>query len=189
MGPFDSAKLELVQQLPYCFGNSESGKMRFSFKSYKTLNILQGLCDFLNIKCLRLDDDSLVFLLSAKAGGVGLNLIGASRLILFDNDWNPATDAQAMSRIWRDGQTRDVHIYRLEDYTICQTHESLNCHCNGDGENVTSYDVAESARKINALMKWKHYKPPFDSNFLELACLENASDNLMYIFRHKTDTF
>lgn len=54
-----------------------------------------------------------VFLLSAKAGGVGLNLIGANRLILFDPDWNPATDVQAMARVWRDGQKKDVFIYRL----------------------------------------------------------------------------
>jgi DNA repair and recombination protein RAD54B len=54
-----------------------------------------------------------VFLLSAKAGGVGLNLSGASRLVLFDSDWNPASDAQAMARIWRDGQRRDVYIYRF----------------------------------------------------------------------------
>lgn len=53
-----------------------------------------------------------VFLLSAKAGGVGLNLIGASRLILFDSDWNPASDAQTMARIWRDGQKKSVYIYR-----------------------------------------------------------------------------
>jgi len=54
-----------------------------------------------------------IFLLSAKAGGVGLNLSGASRLVLFDSDWNPASDAQAMARIWRDGQKRDVYIYRF----------------------------------------------------------------------------
>lgn len=54
-----------------------------------------------------------LMLLSAKAGGVGLNLIGASRLIMFDCDWNPATDYQAMGRIWREGQTRPVFIYRL----------------------------------------------------------------------------
>ncbi|KAI0561156.1 DNA helicase [Gracilaria domingensis] len=54
-----------------------------------------------------------VFLLSAKAGGVGLNLIGANRLILFDPDWNPATDLQAMARIWRDGQKKPVFVYRL----------------------------------------------------------------------------
>ncbi|KAH8595647.1 SNF2 family N-terminal domain-containing protein [Bisporella sp. PMI_857] len=53
------------------------------------------------------------FLLSAKSGGAGINLIGASRLILFDVDWNPATDLQAMARIHRDGQKRPVKIYRL----------------------------------------------------------------------------
>ena len=57
---------------------------------------------------------SRVFLLSSKSGGTGLNLIGASHLILFDSDWNPATDAQAMARIWRDGnQASRVVIYRM----------------------------------------------------------------------------
>ncbi|KAL8675498.1 MAG: hypothetical protein Q9168_000010 [Polycauliona sp. 1 TL-2023] len=53
------------------------------------------------------------FLLSAKAGGLGINLIGASRLVLFDIDWNPATDLQAMARIHRDGQKRACFIYRF----------------------------------------------------------------------------
>jgi SNF2 family DNA or RNA helicase len=58
-------------------------------------------------------DASFLFLLSSKAGGVGLNLIGASRLVMMDCDWNPATDKQAMGRIWRPGQTKPVVIYRL----------------------------------------------------------------------------
>src|SRR5690606_28610616 len=57
--------------------------------------------------------EHFVFLLSCKAGGVGLNLVGASRLVLFDLDWNPATDSQTVSRIWREGQKRPVFIYRL----------------------------------------------------------------------------
>jgi DNA repair and recombination protein RAD54B len=52
-------------------------------------------------------------LLSSRAGGVGLNLVGASRLVLFDADWNPATDLQAMARVHRPGQTRHTFIYRL----------------------------------------------------------------------------
>jgi len=58
-------------------------------------------------------DKSFVFLLSSKAGGCGLNLIGGNRLIMVDPDWNPSTDLQAMARIYRHGQTKQCHIYRL----------------------------------------------------------------------------
>ena len=51
----------------------------------------------------------VIFLLSTKAGGVGLNLIGASQLVLVDNDW----DLQAMACIHHDGQKRPVFIYCL----------------------------------------------------------------------------
>ena len=52
-------------------------------------------------------------MLSSNAGGCGLNLIGANRLVMFDPDWNPANDDQAMARVWRDGQKKQVFIYRL----------------------------------------------------------------------------
>ncbi|MES1914023.1 MAG: hypothetical protein MHM6MM_006157 [Cercozoa sp. M6MM] len=54
-----------------------------------------------------------VMLLSSKAGGCGLNLIGANRLIMYDPDWNPANDLQAMARVWRSGQKKEVYVYRL----------------------------------------------------------------------------
>ncbi|KAI9342890.1 P-loop containing nucleoside triphosphate hydrolase protein [Obelidium mucronatum] len=54
-----------------------------------------------------------VFLLSSKAGGCGINLVGANRLVLFDPDWNPANDAQALARVWRDGQKKTCYIYRF----------------------------------------------------------------------------
>jgi DNA repair and recombination protein RAD54B len=54
-----------------------------------------------------------IFLLSSKAGGVGINLVGASRLCLIDQDWNPSHDLQSMARIHRDGQKRPVFIYRF----------------------------------------------------------------------------
>lgn len=97
----------------------------------QTLDLLELVLSKLNLSFLRLDGSTTsntrdqlvtkfnktpqcnVFLLSSKAGGVGLNLIGASRLILFDNDWNPLVDQQALARIHRDGQKRPVFIYRL----------------------------------------------------------------------------
>lgn len=54
-----------------------------------------------------------IFMLSSKAGGCGLNLIGANRLVMFDPDWNPANDDQAMARVWRDGQKKPCFIYRF----------------------------------------------------------------------------
>jgi SNF2 family DNA or RNA helicase len=84
----------------------------------ETLDLLQQLCSSRSWSCLRLDGScsvkqrqalvdtfndpshpSFVLLLSSKAGGVGLNIIGANRLVLFDPDWNPANDLQAMARV------------------------------------------------------------------------------------------
>lgn len=59
------------------------------------------------------DSKEFIFMLSSKAGGCGLNLIGANRLVMFDPDWNPANDDQAMARVWRDGQKKPCYIYRF----------------------------------------------------------------------------
>eukprot|EP00116_Pleurobrachia_bachei_P008938 sb/3469200/ len=98
----------------------------------QTLDLLGVLCQGMGLTFHRLDGKTAqtkrqelvdrfnsphnrtpVFLLSSKAGGVGLNLVGGSVLILYDIDWNPANDQQAMARIWRDGQKSNVIIYRL----------------------------------------------------------------------------
>ncbi|GAA6050956.1 hypothetical protein JCM3770_005342 [Rhodotorula araucariae] len=57
--------------------------------------------------------NQFVFLLSSKGGGTGLNIIGASRLVQVDSDWNPSNDLQAMARIHREGQKRTCVIYRF----------------------------------------------------------------------------
>ncbi|KAG2719222.1 hypothetical protein I3760_03G257800 [Carya illinoinensis] len=58
-------------------------------------------------------NDVFIFILTTKVGGLGTNLTGADRVIIYDPDWNPSTDMQARERAWRIGQKRDVTVYRL----------------------------------------------------------------------------
>ena len=71
-----------------------------------------GLGALFQIEGFALGDDP-VFLISQKAGGVGLNLTMADYVVLTDPWWNPAVEEQAVDRTHRIGQTRNVHVYRL----------------------------------------------------------------------------
>merc|ERR1719387_2557440 len=59
------------------------------------------------------DEDIFVFMLSTRAGGLGINLQAADTVIIFDSDWNPHQDAQAQDRCHRIGQKKQVDVYRL----------------------------------------------------------------------------
>jgi SWI/SNF-related matrix-associated actin-dependent regulator of chromatin subfamily A member 5 len=57
-----------------------------------------------------------IFLISTRAGGLGINLTAATNVVLVDQDWNPQVDIQAISRAHRIGQTKIVQVYRI----VCQ---------------------------------------------------------------------
>ncbi|CUS09126.1 unnamed protein product [Tuber aestivum] len=59
------------------------------------------------------DPSRFVFLISTRAGGVGLNITAANKVVIFDPNWNPSYDLQAQDRAYRIGQTRDVEVFRL----------------------------------------------------------------------------
>eukprot|EP00804_Cyclotella_cryptica_P019560 CCRYP_014309-RA/>CCRYP_014309-RA protein AED:0.14 eAED:0.14 QI:0/0.76/0.66/1/0.64/0.44/18/4750/927 len=98
----------------------------------RVLDLLQELLQLKHYKYERLDGSTsasarnaavdrfrresfqrFVMLLSTRAGGLGLNLTAADTVIIFDSDWNPQNDLQAMARAHRIGQTRSVRVYRL----------------------------------------------------------------------------
>ncbi|KAI2795179.1 DNA repair protein rhp54 [Penicillium oxalicum] len=102
------------------------------------------------------DGEEFIFLLSSKAGGCGLNLIGANRLVLFDPDWNPAADQQALARVWRDGQKKDCFVYRFiatgsieEKIFQRQSHKQSLSSCVVDSaEDVERHFSLESLREL-----------------------------------------
>lgn len=128
-----STKLRLLDSLVHRLYTTTEEKIVIVSNYTMTLDMIERLLTSLSYTYLRLDGSTpankrqalvekfnkttkaanFAFLLSAKSGGVGLNLIGASRIVLFDIDWNPATDLQAMARIHRDGQKLPCKVYRF----------------------------------------------------------------------------
>lgn len=93
--------LELVKQY------IESKNWRFSILTGKTTNREKVIGEFQD------DPENFIFLISLKAGGVGLNLTKASYVFIIDPWWNPAAENQAVSRAHRIGQDKQVFVYRF----------------------------------------------------------------------------
>ncbi|PWN45696.1 hypothetical protein IE81DRAFT_344592 [Ceraceosorus guamensis] len=101
------------------------------FQMTRMIDLMEEYLIFRNYKYLRLDGSSkisdrrdmvtdwqtkpeiFIFLLSTRAGGLGINLTAADTVIFYDHDWNPSNDSQAMDRAHRLGQTKQVTVYRL----------------------------------------------------------------------------
>merc|ERR1719464_546154 len=89
----------------------------FNFKGYKYLRLdgttkAEERGDMLKVFNSK-DSEYFIFLLSTRAGGLGLNLQTADTVIIFDSDWNPHQDLQAQDRAHRIGQTNEVRVLRL----------------------------------------------------------------------------
>ncbi|KAK6180160.1 hypothetical protein SNE40_012358 [Patella caerulea] len=132
VNPALSGKFIVLDTLLAVVKSTSSDKVVLVSNYTQTLDLFEKLCRQRNYLFVRLDgtmtvkkrakivekfnnpsSPEFIFMLSSKAGGCGLNLIGANRLVMFDPDWNPANDDQAMARCWRDGQKKQCYIYRL----------------------------------------------------------------------------
>lgn len=126
----DSGKLAKLDQL---LRNLKDGGHRvlLYFQMTRMIDLMEEYLTYRNYKYLRLDGstkledrrdtvhdfqtrpDIFIFLLSTRAGGLGINLTAADTVIFYDSDWNPTIDSQAMDRAHRLGQTKQVTVYRM----------------------------------------------------------------------------
>ncbi|PYH89530.1 hypothetical protein BO71DRAFT_106098 [Aspergillus ellipticus CBS 707.79] len=126
----DSGKLakldELLREL-----KAGGHRVLLYFQMTRMIDLMEEYLTYRNYKYCRLDGSTkledrrdtvadfqqrpeiFVFLLSTRAGGLGINLTAADTVIFYDSDWNPTIDSQAMDRAHRLGQTRQVTVYRL----------------------------------------------------------------------------
>jgi DNA helicase INO80 len=126
----DSGKLAKLDKL--LFKLKEGGhRVLLYFQMTKMIDLMEEFLTYRNYKYLRLDGSTkledrrdtvhdfqtrpeiFIFLLSTRAGGLGINLTSADTVIFYDSDWNPTIDSQAMDRAHRLGQTKQVTVYRM----------------------------------------------------------------------------
>ncbi|KAI1463853.1 SWI/SNF family of DNA-dependent ATPase [Daldinia caldariorum] len=128
---YNSGKMALLDKLLRRLQKQGSRVLIFSQMS-RLLDILEDYCVFREYKYCRIDgstahedriaaideynkpdSEKFIFLLTTRAGGLGINLTSADIVILYDSDWNPQADLQAMDRAHRIGQTKQVVVYRF----------------------------------------------------------------------------
>ncbi|KAF8660982.1 hypothetical protein AX16_001504 [Volvariella volvacea WC 439] len=127
----NSGKMVILDKLLASMKAKGSRVLIFSQMS-RVLDILEDYCLFRGYKYCRIDgstahDDRIlaideynrpgsekfIFLLTTRAGGLGINLTTADIVVLYDSDWNPQADLQAMDRAHRIGQTKQVYVFRF----------------------------------------------------------------------------
>eukprot|EP01127_Copromyxa_protea_P016450 TRINITY_DN4889_c0_g2_i1.p1 TRINITY_DN4889_c0_g2~~TRINITY_DN4889_c0_g2_i1.p1 ORF type:complete len:1099 (-),score=234.97 TRINITY_DN4889_c0_g2_i1:59-3355(-) len=125
----NSGKLVVLDKLLEKF-KKDGQKVLIFCQMTRMLDILQDYLHFRNYTYERLDgsvrgeeryvtvrnfntEETFIFLLSTRAGGLGLNLTSASKVIFYDSDWNPQQDLQAQARVHRIGQKSEVSVIRL----------------------------------------------------------------------------
>jgi len=202
-----SGKFELLDRILPKFLRTKHRVLIF-FQMTAIMNIMEDFLMYRGYKHLRLDGSTkseersdllkkfnaenspyMIFLLSTRAGGLGLNLQTADTVIIFDSDWNPHQDLQAQDRAHRIGQTKEVRILRLitadsiEEKILARAQYKLDI----DGKVIQAgkFDNKSTAQEREALLRQLIESSSGEANDVQNE--ENMTDDDLNDIIHRND--
>ncbi|KNC96938.1 uncharacterized protein SPPG_07761 [Spizellomyces punctatus DAOM BR117] len=186
-----SIKMQITMQIVHSARRNKQKVLIFS-RSVPTLHYIKDAIDKEGIKTFLIKGDvqatdrqklidefnkssiATVFVISTQAGSVGVNLQGATRVVLFDIGWNPSDAEQAVARAYRYGQREPVFVYRLQ---TCDTFETTlyknNIHKLGLSKQVV--DKKNTSKNYTKAEMKKYFEPPPKDRGWEVAPEEEES--------------
>ncbi|KAF3428155.1 hypothetical protein E2986_04997 [Frieseomelitta varia] len=225
-----SGKLMVLDCLLASIKTTTNDKIVLVSNYTQTLDLFEKLCHKRCYNYVRLDgtmtikkrskvvekfndpnSNDFIFMLSSKAGGCGLNLIGANRLVMFDPDWNPANDDQAMARtgtieekifqrqahkkalsstvvdqeedVARHFTLNDLRdLFKLEENTISDTHAKFKCKRCVNGIEVKG--PPEQSDCNSDLSDWRHIYNP--RHLPDIPLRQCWSSGISFVFCHRS---
>ncbi|TPX66876.1 hypothetical protein SpCBS45565_g04179 [Spizellomyces sp. 'palustris'] len=186
-----SIKMQITMQIVHSARRNKQKVLIFS-RSVPTLHYIKDTIDRQGIKTFLIKGDvqatdrqklidefnkssiATAFVISTQAGSVGVNLQGATRVVLFDIGWNPSDAEQAVARAYRYGQREPVFVYRLQ---TCDTFETTlyknNIHKLGLSKQVV--DKKNTSKNYTKAEMKKYFEPPPKDREWEVAPEEEDS--------------
>ncbi|KAL5280982.1 ATRX.2 family protein [Megaselia abdita] len=184
----DPTMERFVSQKKNIYNSWENGKDYYRIDGSTPKTVRQALITNFND---RSNKRARVFLISGKAGGQGINLFGANRVIILDTSWNPSQDQQNIFRVFRLGQDKNCYVYRLlsmgtmeeKVYSRSVTKQAMSFRvC--DEQNIDRHYTMTELSELYAFTKPNYAEQPTHTLPQDLLLKELLSANPKKIFKY-----